>query len=721
METDVKNVNKDIIGVILVGIVLIMGVYIFTSLADIGGTTEYFSSSENSTMNTSSVFVAPVSDGVSSFSAKVYNQTWLNFDGTTKNVTTLNNINGLVDDNNSISVYIRFSQVNQTSAMTLFSKGSTYGSSLSFQITTLGGLRVFGANSTGTADRININSAPVLSGINSSLQSILFKYNGTFFSYYLNGYYIGRSTFTEGFNGIPKKGYVGVGWDGTSKLNGSIDSIFVFNRTLSDFEQYNLYKSNSLYYNYSISYTNLSTYLEEVIPINSTLLFGETGFLFRKSIDGGNSWTTIYNGADTNFLFKSSNNNIYFLNNNSSILTIYNFSTNSFLNVSNVFDLGQDGNYCNVLGSKSMTETTNGSLLLGEYGTNCSIIKMSSDGGLNWNVVYNSSTRVGSIGAHIHFVQCDNYHPNICYASEGDSGSGSGHNVSRILKSTNNGATWSDLFSTGPTNSTGQPTTVVFTPTTRIFGLDTGIYPGILITNDDLSFTQTLNLSGTIKGWAWASSYDPTTNNAYISFLSLDATNYSSSIFYSNDNGINWYGIYNYDCSGTTYAGVKYISSFDELGNAYFSNSKNNKLYKFNRTVFNNFDTTSVLAYNLDENSGTTAYDSSGNGNNGTISGATWQNDGVLVPLTENTDYSISNNGLLSLLNSNYLYSYIVKYWTYFTESTNPGTVASLVMVDSLGNSTTFLSILIVISFAVVILTLFKPSVNTNPLGKPHY
>jgi hypothetical protein len=73
------------------------------------------------------------------------------------------------------------------------------------------------------------------------------------------------------------------------------------------------------------------------------------------------------------------------------------------------------------------------------------------------------------------------------------------------------------------------------------------------------------------------------------------------------------------------------------------------------------------------------------------------------------------------LLNSNYLYSYIVKYWTYFTESTNPGTVASLVMVDSLGNSTTFLSILIVISFAVVILTLFKPSVNTNPLGKPHY
>ena len=81
METNVKNVNRDIIGVIIVGIVIVTGIYIFTSLADIGGTTEYFSASENSTMNTSSVLISPVSDGITSFSAQVYNQTWLNFDG----------------------------------------------------------------------------------------------------------------------------------------------------------------------------------------------------------------------------------------------------------------------------------------------------------------------------------------------------------------------------------------------------------------------------------------------------------------------------------------------------------------------------------------------------------------------------------------------------------------------------------------------------------------
>jgi hypothetical protein len=59
--------------------------------------------------------------------------------------------------------------------------------------------------------------------------------------------------------------------------------------------------------------------------------------------------------------------------------------------------------------------------------------------------------------------------------------------------------------------------------------------------------------------------------------------------------------------------------------------------------------------------------------------------------------------------------------WSYLATWRDTGSTASLVMVDSLGNSTTFLSLLIVISFAVVILTLFKPSVNTNPLGKPHY
>lgn len=105
---------------------------------------------------------------------------------------------------------------------------------------------------------------------------------------------------------------------------------------------------------------------------------------------------------------------------------------------------------------------------------------------------------------------------------------------------------------------------------------------------------------------------------------------------------------------------------------------------------------------------------------NGVKSGATWITDGILNTLTNGVDYTISTSGLF-VVSSSYLFNYMNSSWSYLATWRDSGSTASLVMVDSLGNSTTFLSLLIVISFAVVILTLFKPSVNTNPLGKPHY
>lgn len=51
-----------------------------------------------------------------------------------------------------------------------------------------------------------------------------------------------------------------------------------------------------------------------------------------------------------------------------------------------------------------------------------------------------------------------------------------------------------------------------------------------------------------------------------------------------------------------------------------------------------------LLEYRLNENSGTTAHDLSTNGNNGTISGATWENDGNTVRLTNSTDYVLDSS-----------------------------------------------------------------------------
>jgi len=78
---------------------------------------------------------------------------------------------------------------------------------------------------------------------------------------------------------------------------------------------------------------------------------------------------------------------------------------------------------------------------------------------------------------------------------------------------------------------------------------------------------------------------------------------------------------------------------------------------EFNSTV-------SILDLKLNENSGTTAYDISGNGNNGTISGATWNNDGNLV------------STLVSLpflnLQGSFLQYPASLLWSYFVSDTKP-------------------------------------------------
>lgn len=72
----------------------------------------------------------------------------------------------------------------------------------------------------------------------------------------------------------------------------------------------------------------------------------------------------------------------------------------------------------------------------------------------------------------------------------------------------------------------------------------------------------------------------------------------------------------------------------------------------------------------FNENTGTIAYDSSGNGNNGTISGATWRNDAVLVTLTNVVDYTLdSATGVWTLINSAYDKSYLILTWGFETGS----------------------------------------------------
>lgn len=73
-----------------------------------------------------------------------------------------------------------------------------------------------------------------------------------------------------------------------------------------------------------------------------------------------------------------------------------------------------------------------------------------------------------------------------------------------------------------------------------------------------------------------------------------------------------------------------------------------------------------VLYLNFNENNGTIAHDSSGNSNDGTISGTEWMTDGALKTLAAIVDYTINpTTGLFTIVNNDYSWSQLFIDWSY--------------------------------------------------------
>jgi hypothetical protein len=195
----------------------------------------------------------------------------------------------------------------------------------------------------------------------------------------------------------------------------------------------------------------------------------------------------------------------------------------------------------------------------------------------------------------------------------------------------------------------------------RLFGTDavSSVGNGILRTSDDSNFYFT-NFTGYLNGNWWSSSKNDLTGNIYFSVLT-GTDNSTFGIFYSSDEGDSWYSLYGKD-DANDYKGITMISNFDELGYAYFTEQISSTIntYRFKDDISTNkYNYGLVGEWSFNENSGTTAYDSSGNGNNGTILGATWQNDGVLNTLTSGVDYTVDLVTGLLTLDTDYLYEYL--------------------------------------------------------------
>ncbi len=124
----------------------------------------------------------------------------------------------------------------------------------------------------------------------------------------------------------------------------------------------------------------------------------------------------------------------------------------------------------------------------------------------------------------------------------------------------------------------------------------------------------------------------------------------------------------------------KFIYKYSNLTHEGLSTSNNLGRYTIrNYTTLEMFkseidlDYDRVLQYKLNENSGTTAYDVSGNGNNGTISGATYDNDGVLNTLVNVVDYTLSG-ATFTIVNTLYSWDQVSTSYDYASVSGSSST-----------------------------------------------
>ena len=311
---------------------------------------------------------------------------------------------------------------------------------------------------------------------------------------------------------------------------------------------------------------------------------------------------------------------------------------------------------CGTAGSVwSMTEDViNNILYVGQYSggvttENCSIIYNSSDGGLTWGVAWNATEELSASSRHVHMVKFNPYN-NYTYATIGD-----GNNRSGIIRWNN--VTW-DWILNDTNNLTRYDNFIAIehTKNYRFYGEDI-FCSRIWRTSNDIDYEIVYEPTGENCGHVWTSSQD-NRGILYFGYYNSD-DDQTPSIVATADEGESFYFVHEDEISPDNSAIWK-ITSFDDNGYAYFTNGST---IGTGITKFNSLDLSSPkLAWNLNENSGTTAYDVSGNGNNGTITGATWNNDGVNVTLTENVDYSLTGgeNNIFTLINSAYDYTNIL-------------------------------------------------------------
>jgi hypothetical protein len=595
---------------------------------------------------------------VSSPVVQTYNETWLNFDGVNDKINIINSSSLYFNPMGNYTFITKINRSVASSHQSILIDGLYGYTGISFLIYSTGDVALLNSKDYSfvrySSTPLNIPTIISCVYIGSTNSTNCFI-NGSIQS--ITGSTFNWSSLTNNFI---KNISIG-GGVGAYPLNSSLSYIQFLNYSTDEVDNANFNYMPSLKRFY-LNTSNIGTNTSNILLINSTLAYKTNGLNLSKSTDGGFIWNDISQYGTYSIgvgrIYRTSLGSI-FLSSGTKNLSVSIGNDNNFTQVP-FFICDNSSGEGNAVLNWGFAEAKDGSLLAGEYFLgnssikNCSYIHKSTDGGFTWNLVYNGSSAFPEAQArHIHIIRTDPYSGYI-YATQGD-----GAPNSRLLRSIDNGTTWESIFNK---STDAQFLSIVFTPTCRILGTDTGGLNKIYKTCNDIDFNVVYRTPSFSNGYIWDMQRD-NLSGYIIAGTQTTLANANSLFIISPDDGNSWFSI-KIRNETSSYQGISYITSFDEKGYALYYDNNLSVSKKFN--ILQDTDYSTILNLQFNENNGTTAYDSSGNNNHGTITGATWQNDGVLKTLVENVDYIlVPATGVFSLLNMDYLYSWLMTSFDY--------------------------------------------------------
>ena len=659
-----------VIAIVILAVISALIISAITSTDLLDCTNNTASNSSNITVESTSTLY-PVGDGITSSEVKANNRTFLDFDGT-DDLINLINFTEFVESGNYTVSFLFKSNLNKTG--TLFE--STNGANERFGIQFFDDKTIRCGQYNGSWSAA---SSPALDLNRWYYVTCSYLSSPRTTSLYIDGVFISNTGQSPGTGG-DKNTFIGSRSDLNvdNYFNGSVNSFKVFDSNLESFEIYQSYIDSCgiKISSDDININELPEYYKSIYLKNSTLAYAWNGTDIVKSADSFSSIVPIYQTTNTvRNIFVDSRGTV--------------FAGEELTNGNLTLSFGNDTNWTMIspficdgtfpVDSGAMwyiTEDDIGDLYMGEYtigngDTNCSYIHKSTDGGLTWDISYNS-TAEGWGARHMHIVKFNEY--NKClYAAQGDDFKSAGQ--ARLIRSCDYGNTWQSIQN----DPISQYITIEFTSDYRIFGSDTSPN-GIYRTNDDINFDIVFNFTkyDDWDAYPWSMSKD-NIGNIYFGTRTVSSGYSLIGIYMSSDDGDSWKKVTEINASANK--GYQTMSNFDEEGFAYTYEDQTNTSYKFNASSL-----LGDVFFNLNENNGTIAYDSSGNSNNGIINGATWFTDGILVTLVAITDYTLNpTTGLFTIVNNDYSWSQLLTSWTYVSSESCPAGVNPSEIADDFG------------------------------------